>query len=64
LLKGRDAAGFLQAVRRDLLAERLPAETLDQLIGLTLCSVYRDSRLAAVDLREEQIRHVTTASVC
>ncbi|MEZ4600048.1 MAG: hypothetical protein R2940_09725 [Syntrophotaleaceae bacterium] len=63
LLQGRDAAGFLQSVRADLLAERLPRETLGQVIGLTLCSVYQDSLRAAEELREEQPCHAAAASV-
>jgi len=64
ILQGRSATGFLQEVRRDLLAERLPSETLGQVIGLVLLSVYRDSQRAADDLREEHSVHATAASVC
>jgi hypothetical protein len=64
LLQGRSAAGFLEMIRNDLLAERLPAATLGPLIGVVLLSVYRDSRRADQQLQEGRGGDEPAASVC
>jgi hypothetical protein len=64
LLPGGTAAGFLQAVRNDLLTERLSSDTLGQVIGLVLLSIWGDSRRAARDLLVERGVDGPAASVC
>jgi hypothetical protein len=43
ILSGKTIAGFLRAIREDLLAGKLPEELLLELINLTLLSIHRDS---------------------
>jgi hypothetical protein len=45
-LGGMGAAAFLYKVKKDLLEERLPVETLLRLINLLIITIHRDAALA------------------
>jgi hypothetical protein len=61
---GGGASCFLQAIRSDLVKERLDAATLRQLIGLTLFTVHHDTDNATRFINHEQTCDVTAPSVC
>jgi hypothetical protein len=63
LLNGRSAADFMQTVRRDLVAERTPAEVLGRFINLVLVSLANDSDTATRHLEEDSGEHVPATSV-